>query len=190
MEHPGYDMLTTRGTILFVFTQFFLGFPGLIDTVHTRRPLTDLMIALRPSSNGLNGVGQSMVINSHRMLVLALLCVGLFVASGPAIACCAQGTATQDCCPTRSHEIRSQSDLIGSPYASQSCCAVAAQTAMGTVFDVMPSKAEHQADAPFSLIYLATLSTTDTVGWVEVSSTTPAVPALFPVYLRTGRLRL
>ncbi len=143
--------------------EFFTPCPGLIDTVH---------------------------MNLHRMLALTLLCVGSFVASGPAIACCAQGTPTQDCCPSPSHEAGSQSDQIGSPFASQSCCAVAAQTAVGTAFDVTQNKVEHQADAPFSLVYLATLSTTDPSVRVAVSSATPAFPILSPVYLRTGRLRL
>jgi hypothetical protein len=124
------------------------------------------------------------------MLALALLCAGLFVASGPAIACCAQGTPTQDCCPTRSHEFGNQTDQMSSPSASQSCCVVAAQTGVGTAFDVTQSKTEHQADGPFSLVYLATLSTTDSAVWVGVSSVTPTFPALSPVYLRTGRLRL
>ena len=39
-----------------VFRQFFTPFPGLIDTVHTRPQLTDLKIALTPSSNGLAGL--------------------------------------------------------------------------------------------------------------------------------------
>jgi hypothetical protein len=131
-----------------------------------------------------------MAINLHRMLALALLCVGLFVASGPAIACCAQGSTTQDCCPTRSHEVGNQSDQIGSPSASQSCCVVAAQTALGTAVDITQSKAERQADAPFSIVYLATLSTTDSSVRVGVSSITPTFQTLSPVYLRTGRLRL
>jgi hypothetical protein len=179
-------------TMSFVFRQFSTPFPGLIDncahTTKTDRP-EDCADAIQQRA-GWAGIGHSMVINLHRMLALALLCVGLFVASGPAIACCAQGTPTQDCCPTGLHEVGNQSDQIGSPSASQSCCVVAAQTAMGTAFDVTQSKAEHQTDAPFSLVYLAILGTTDSSVRVGVSSTTPTFPALSPVYLRTGRLRL
>lgn len=61
---------------------------------------------------------------------------------------------------------------------------------MGTAFDVTQGKAEHEADGPFSLVYLATLSTTDSSLWVGASSVTPTFPTLSPVYLRTGRLRL
>jgi hypothetical protein len=190
-EHSGYDVRTSA-ELYFRIHAIFLRFPRshqyCANTTAIDRP-DDCAEALQQGPAG-TGVGHPMAINLHRMLGLALLCVGLFVASGPAIACCAQGTTTQDCCPSRSHEIRSQSDLIGSPSASQSCCAVAAQTAMGTASHVMPSKAEHQAGAPFSLIYLATLSTTDTGVWVGVSYITPTSPALSPVYLRTGRLRL
>jgi hypothetical protein len=174
-----------------VSRQFFTPFPGLIDTVHTRTQRTDLKIALTPFSNELRvGIGRSVFITLRQMLALALLCVGVFVASGPAFACCAQGSPTQECCPTRSHEAGNQSDQIASPSASQSCCVVAAQTALGTAIDVTQSTPEHQADAPFSLVYLATLSTTDSPVRVSGSSATPTFPALSPVYLRTGRLRL
>lgn len=169
-----------------VFRQFFAPVTGLIDTVHTPPQLNALKIAPTPSSNGRPGSASAM----HRMLALALLCVGLFVAGGPAFACCAQGSSTQECCPTRSHDIGDQSDPIGSPSASQTCCVVGAQTALGTGLEITQSVPEHQADAPFSLVYLATLSTTDSSVRVGVSSTTPPFPALSPVYLRTGRLRL
>ena len=177
------------------FRQFSTPFPGLIDTVHIRPQLTDLKIALTPSSNELAQTAsapseRSMVINLHRMLALALLCVGLFVASGPAFACCAQGSPTQECCPTRAHEAGYKSDQISAPSASQSCCVVAAQTALGTAIDVTQSTPDHQAHAPFSLVYLATLSTTDSPIRVGVSSTNPTFSTLSPVYLRTGRLRL
>jgi hypothetical protein len=131
-----------------------------------------------------------MSIDLHRMVAVALLCVGLFTASGPALACCAQGSPTQECCPTRSHEAGSQFDQIGSPSASQSCCVVGAQTALGTAIDFTQSKSEHQVDAPFSLVYLAILSTTDSAVRVGFSSINPTFPAPPPVYLRTGRLRL
>lgn len=132
-----------------------------------------------------------MVIKLHRMLALVFLCIGLFVAGGPAVACCAQGTPTHDCCPSPSHPVGGPSDQTVSSSDSQICCAVASHTTAGTAFDMTGSETRHQADAPFAIIYLATLSTVDSSSGSAISSTTLSfVPALLPVYLRTGRLRL
>jgi hypothetical protein len=184
-SHSGYDVARIQA----IFHAFSRSHRYCAHTTAIERP-EDCADAIRQRAGGAGGIGCSMAINLHRMLALALLCVGLFVATGPAFACCAQGSPTQDCCPTRSHEAGTQYEQTGSPSASQNCCVVGAQTSLGTAFDVTQSTPEHQADAPFSLVYLATLSTTDSTVWVGGSATTPAFPALSPVYLRTGRLRL
>jgi hypothetical protein len=135
-----------------------------------------------------------MVMRLHRVFALALLCVGLLVAGAPAIACCAAGTPTQDCCPSRSHPADSLSYDTAPDSGIQSCCAAGAQTASVSVLDVTPSETNTQptrADPLLAILFLAALNASYSPSQWGVASDTPALfPTLSPLYLRTGRLRL
>ena len=135
-----------------------------------------------------------MVIKLHRILALALLCAGLLVAGAPAIACCAEGTPTHDCCPSRSHSVGDLS-YENAPHSDlQSCCAAGAQTAAVSALDVTPGKTNiqsAQADPLLSIIFLVALSANYSSARSGVASATPFYfPAPSPLYLRTRRLRL
>jgi hypothetical protein len=135
-----------------------------------------------------------MVIKLHRILALALLCVGLLVAGAPAIACCAEGTPTHYCCPNLSHPAGSRSYQRAPDSGLQSCCAAGAQTGAVSASDVTPGKADIQptrADPLLSIAFLAALSASYSSAQLGIASATPSFfPAVSPLYLRTRRLRL
>ncbi len=171
--------------------QFFATSPGLIHNVRTLRPLTSLatlLMRVRPVP------ACSMVIKLHRILALALLCIGLLVAGAPAVALCAAGTPTHDCCPNRSQGAGSCSHEITPHSGIQSCCAAGAQTVAVSALNVTPSKTDirpTRADPPLSIIFLAALGAGYPSPRSGVASSTPSFfPALSPLYLRTSRPRL
>jgi hypothetical protein len=135
-----------------------------------------------------------MVTKLHRILALALLCVGLLVAGTPAIASCAEGTPTHDCCPNPSYPVGSCSYERASPSGVQSCCATGPQTAAVSALDVTPGKTNIQptrADPPLSITFLIALSASYYSARLGVAFDTPSIfSALSPLYLRTARLRL
>lgn len=135
-----------------------------------------------------------MAIKLHRLLALALLCVGLLIAGAPAIACCAGGTPTHDCCPSPSHSVGDLSYESAPHSGVQSCCAAGAQTASVSALDVTPGKTNvHQAqvDPLLSIIFLIALSANFSSAPTGVASATPSFfPPSSPLYLRTRRLRL
>jgi hypothetical protein len=135
-----------------------------------------------------------MGIKLHRFLALALLCVGLLVAGAPAIACCAEGTPTHGCCPSRSQPVGSRSYQRAPDLGPQSCCAAGAQTAAVSALDVTAGKTDippTRAAPPFSITFLTALSVSYSTAPLAVASATPFFfPALSPLYLRTRRLRL
>lgn len=139
-------------------------------------------------------VRTGMVMKLQRFLALVLLCVGLLVAGAPAIACCAAGTPTHDCCPNRSHPLGSRSYERASPSGIQGCCAVGAQTAAASASDVTPNETDAQptrADPLLSITFLTALSASYSSARLGVAFATPSIlRALSPLYLRTGRLRL
>src|SRR5882757_2152274 len=135
-----------------------------------------------------------MVIKLHRILALALLCVGVLVAGAPAVASCPAGTPAHDCCPNRSHPVGSCSFEIAPHPGLQSCCAAGTQTAAAPTSDVTPSKTEirpTRADPPLSITFFTALSVDYSPVRSGVASARPSFfPALAPLYLRTRRLRL
>jgi hypothetical protein len=135
-----------------------------------------------------------MAIKLHRILALALLCVGLLIAGAPAIACCAGGTPTHDCCPSPSHSVGDLSYESAPHSGVQSCCAAGAQTASVSALDVTPGKTniqQAQVDPLLSIIFLIALSANFSSAPTGVASATPSFfPPSSPLYLRTRRLRL
>lgn len=135
-----------------------------------------------------------MVMNLQRTLVVVLLWVGLLVAGAPAIACCAEGTPTHDCCPNRSHPVGNRSYQSAPQSEVRSCCAAGAQTAAVSGLEVTPGEKGIQptpVDPLLSIIFVAALSASYTSTQSGVVSTAPSFfPALSPLYLRTRRLRL
>jgi hypothetical protein len=136
----------------------------------------------------------AMVLKLHRVLALALLCVGLLVAGAPGIACCAEGTPTHGCCPSRSHPVGTRSYQRAPDLGTQSCCTAGAQTGAVSASDVTPAKTDIQptrADPLLSIAFLAALSAGYSSAQLGVASAAPSFfPALSPLYLRTRRLRL
>src|SRR5947209_9238664 len=151
------------------------------DLPGSRRPVT----AARPFV---------MSIKLQRLLALALLCVGLLIAGAPAIACCAGGSPTHNCCPSRSQSVGDLSYEGASRSGLQSCCAAGAQATATSASDVTPSKKsirEAQADPLLAIIFLIALSANFSSARSGVASATPSLsPASSPLYPRTRRLRL
>jgi len=112
----------------------------------------------------------------------------------PAVALCAAGTPTHDCCPNRSQGAGSCSHEITPHSGIQSCCAAGAQTVAVSALNVTPSKTDirpTRADPPLSIIFLAALGAGYPSPRSGVASSTPSFfPALSPLYLRTSRPRL
>jgi hypothetical protein len=135
-----------------------------------------------------------MAIKLHRILALALLCVGLLVAGAPAMACCVGEAPTHDCCPDRLHPVGSGTYQIAPQAPIQTCCATGAQTAAVSALDVTPREKDIQpppSDPSLSIIFLTLLSATYSSAQSGVASAAPSFsPALSPLYLRTRRLRL
>jgi len=134
-----------------------------------------------------------MAMKLHRILALALLCVGLLVAGAPAVASCAEGTPTHDCCPNRSHPVGSPSYEVAPHSGIQSCCAAGTQLVAVSALDVALSKTDRptRADPPLSITFLTAFGTDYSSARSGVESATPSFfPALSPLYLRTRRLRL
>jgi hypothetical protein len=140
------------------------------------------------------GPACSMVIKSHRILALVLLCVGLLVAGTPAMACGAQATATHDCCSNRSCPSGGRSDEIAPHCRLQDCCAAGAPTAVALVSDITSNKTDIQptrADPPLPITFLPALSTISSSARSGVAAAAPPIfTALSPLYLSTRRLRL
>jgi hypothetical protein len=136
----------------------------------------------------------SMTIKLHRILALALLCLGLLVTGAQAVACCESSSPTQDCCPNRS-------DPSGSSYFEtarhsnlQGCCAVGAQIVVSAASDITSNKTDLQptpVQPLVSLIFLAALAATDSTARLDFPSSLPShFPPPSPLFLRTRRLRL
>jgi hypothetical protein len=110
------------------------------------------------------------------------------------MACCAEGTPTHDCCPSRSHPVGSRSYERAPHSGLESCCAAGAQTAAVSALDVTPDKTDIQptrVDPPLSVTFLTVVTASYSSARSGVASATPSFfPALSPLYLRTRRLRL
>jgi hypothetical protein len=123
-----------------------------------------------------------------------MLCAGLVLAGAPAIACCAEGTPTPNCCPNGPEPTTAQSNRVEASSVVYGCCAGEAQAVLATTARVAARQLDFdstRADPPLSLTLLAALIADHAPSAVsDTSATSPFIASQSPLYLRTGRLRL
>jgi len=132
----------------------------------------------------------------HKLTSIWVLCIGLGLASVPAVACCSQTAPVPDCCPHRPQAPgqTNRQAALGSIFAAENCCAAgatdaAAITAAAGTIEVR--QRPRRADPPALMVSQPLPAAPFALSDYEQRWTTSVYsPSRATLYLHTGRLRL